>query len=380
MEFKSSESQDYLSYSKRNSNTLDRHLNTIRELLNTHSGLYIFGAKLNGKKCIDYCKNLGIVINGFIDNDPAKIGESFYGYKIFPLNSVNKNSIILNSSGRYSIEINSQLKNNYFLNSVNFTDFLYSFNLPYQAESNIRNYTNEILINSNKIKLFFDNLQDDLSRRTLASLINFRQTLNPQALEDVISPYEDEFFPKDKDLLNFNSDGIFIDGGAYDGDSYLRYLSRNPKNPSAYLFEPDSKIYHKALKRLVMYPEAKIFNVCLHSQDGQISFLTTGGMDGSISKSGNQTVKAMRIDSLNIKKIAHIKLDVEGAEEDVLLGAINKIQNDHPSLAIACYHKSRDIWYMYQFLKNNIDRPYHYYLRHYSQTLDDTILYAIPQG
>lgn len=344
--------------------------------LNLKRVLYIFGAKLNGEKCIDYCNKLGITIKGFIDNDPMKIGQIFHGFEILSLASIDKNSIILNSSGRYVNEINLQLEVNNFFKIITFTELLYLFNLQHQAEDKIQNFTNEILVNASKINSLFLSLGDDLSRKTLNAVVDFRLTLDSKPLSEITPPYDEEFFPRD--LLAFDSNGVFIDGGAYDGDSYLKYLSRKPKNPKAYLFEPDEQLCKKASERLNNNINFRIFNACLYSSDGYITFSTTGGMNGSISELGNLKVKTMMIDNISSEKVGHIKLDVEGAEEKVLIGAKKKLMEDKPTLAIACYHKPNDIWQIPELIQILTKNSYHFYLRHYSQTLDDTILYAIP--
>ncbi len=42
--------------------------------------------------------------------------------------------------------------------------------------------------------------------------------------------------------------------------------------------------------------------------------------------------------------LTFIKMDIEGAEYDALLGALKVIQRDRPILAICVYHTQNDIW------------------------------------
>lgn len=71
-----------------------------------------------------------------------------------------------------------------------------------------------------------------------------------------------------------------------------------------------------------------------------------------------------------------IKMDIEGAELNALIGAEKTIRKSRPKLAISVYHKRRDIWEIPMLLlKYNPD--YRFYLRCYSFTGNDTVLYAI---
>ena len=69
-------------------------------------------------------------------------------------------------------------------------------------------------------------------------------------------------------------------------------------------------------------------------------------------------------------------MDIEGAELAALKGGEKIIRSCKPKLAIAVYHKRTDIWDIPKLLlKYNPD--YRFYLRVYSFTGNDAILYAI---
>jgi hypothetical protein len=70
-------------------------------------------------------------------------------------------------------------------------------------------------------------------------------------------------------------------------------------------------------------------------------------------------------------------LDVEGSEEEAIIGAKNHIKTTSPILTIASYHRAHDLWRLPEVLKS-INPNYKFFLRHYSQSIIDTIIYAIP--
>ena len=58
-----------------------------------------------------------------------------------------------------------------------------------------------------------------------------------------------------------------------------------------------------------------------------------------------------------------LKMDIEGAEQDALLGCQKTICKHHPGLAICVYHGYEDIWKI-PFMISCMYSDYHFYLRH----------------
>lgn len=69
-------------------------------------------------------------------------------------------------------------------------------------------------------------------------------------------------------------------------------------------------------------------------------------------------------------------MDVEGAEYKSIIGARKTIKKYRPKLAISVYLKRNDIWEISMLLLT-YHSDYRFYLRTYSFTGNDTVLYAI---
>lgn len=67
---------------------------------------------------------------------------------------------------------------------------------------------------------------------------------------------------------------------------------------------------------------------------------------------------------------------IEGAEYEALLGAKNTIKKYKPKCAISIYHKRCDIWEI-PILLLSYNPDYKFYLRTYSFSGNDTVLYAL---
>ena len=95
----------------------------------------------------------------------------------------------------------------------------------------------------------------------------------------------------------------------------------------------------------------------------------------------NVVVPLRKIDTLvnneEIKRIDFFKLDVEGFEMQVLLGANKAINKFKPKLAMSLYHKADDMFEILAYVKNH--HPfYKFYLGHYTIHIEETVLYCDP--
>ena len=76
------------------------------------------------------------------------------------------------------------------------------------------------------------------------------------------------------------------------------------------------------------------------------------------------------------KPATFIKMDIEGAEKDALYGAKQQIANYSPTLAICVYHLRDDIYSIFEQIKTYRE-DYSVYLRHYTDTRLETVMYFI---
>ena len=118
-----------------------------------------------------------------------------------------------------------------------------------------------------------------------------------------------------------------------------------------------------------MYPYALSDKECF------VRFNSNGSLGAAVSDNGNSFVKCVALDDIVEEDYALIKLDVEGFELNVLKGAVKFLKNNSP-LMICVYHKPEDIYQMPEFILSVNDK-YKFYLRHYTNSIFETVLYAI---
>lgn len=181
------------------------------------------------------------------------------------------------------------------------------------------------------------------------------------------------------DFFKANGEESFLDGGSLDGKTSMDFLKWcNGNYNEIYAFEPNPKVADLCKRRLQYVERCTFYEKALWSEDGTIWFdnYNKGKWDACISSSGNISVECVSIDSIMKEKhISFIKLDVEGAELEVLHGAKECIIKNKPRMAISVYHHAEDLFLIADFLMK-LDSAYKFAIRHYHSDTIETVLYV----
>ncbi len=178
---------------------------------------------------------------------------------------------------------------------------------------------------------------------------------------------------------------VFVDVGAFDGQTSLMFTQWAENFKKIFALEPEPQNREKCQKTLkVLSGKYEILPFGAWDKQERLSFTT--GLNGASHISGNRpekaekqiTIQVDKLDNLIHEKVSFIKMDIEGAEMKALKGAENIIKEYKPKLAISVYHKKEDIWEIPSLLLHYVPE-YRLYLRHYSMTKDETVLYCIAE-
>jgi FkbM family methyltransferase len=177
---------------------------------------------------------------------------------------------------------------------------------------------------------------------------------------------------------------IFVDGGAFTGDTAKIFFDKVKGVYKGYYgFEPDKKNAEQLRIFLGSTKNATVLEKGLWSNDDVLSFDSGKDTGSTISDNGSVTISVTSLDNVFKDKPesefpTFIKMDIEGAEKQALIGAENIIKATHPKLAICVYHKVEDIYELPELIMSYFN-GYKLYLRHYNKcSLSETVLYAIP--
>ena len=305
------------------------------------------------------------------DSDPNKIGTKICGITVQAFKDVveqdNDFQLVISSRIHYS-----EIKE-YVCRFINESRIV-------QIPSSYLNYYHLWKHHAEELGVLYNALYGDYSKETLIDIIKAHK-YNNAAYFPSSGKKDDEYF--DREIINLSQNEVFIDGGAYNGDTLLSFTKKT-KNifKSAYCFEPN---YQLMKKIPIALPENEsritLLNKGLWDSDGFASFdINPGGKQGSskISHQGKAIIETTTIDNCISEEVTFIKLDIEGAELAALRGAKRTILKNKPKLAICVYHKAEDIIEIPRFIMN-LGLDYKYYLRQYvpSFATPNTVFYAV---
>jgi FkbM family methyltransferase len=176
-----------------------------------------------------------------------------------------------------------------------------------------------------------------------------------------------------------------IDGGALKGETSFWFISEGAEK--VYAFEPDPYSFsilsenverNKSSNKII--PVQKI----LSNRIGSYSLYTIMGGGSAVLEGGNETVEGVTLDSFvekeGLNRLDFIKLDVEGAEMEVLEGAVETIKKFKPKMAISVYHKPEDVITIPKFILQVLPKAKFYLSHKSSYELYETILFVNPRS
>lgn len=188
------------------------------------------------------------------------------------------------------------------------------------------------------------------------------------------------------EFVNRKKIRVIIDGGTSTGWQLQTFLLFFGNKITIFGFEPWYKLYVRSrIKPYIDFFNIKVFPVALGRKSGRVKFYEDNVSSTIIKekypKKKSGTIKVISIDEFCKKNkipVDYIKLDVEGSEYDVLLGAEKTIKKQRPQLAISIYHSKTDLFRIPLLLKKML-KNYYYKISHYHTDYRETILYALPK-
>lgn len=346
----------------------------VEKLLQSKKSVLIYGSQNHAKMVQEYLARYGINIEAFV------VDEEFYE-KDFFINGLKVTSInnYIERLENYSVVIGfCDIEKSRFLinNSYLLRTEVFLIWEPLQTYE----WSGEYLNNKRKeLSNVYNKLADDLSRQIMFRLIDAKLSFCGRDLIKIASA--DQYF-NELTFCTDSSNEIFVDCGAFNGDTVAKYVEFTNNNyKKIYAFEPNQKNIISLKKRVEVYENVEIIEKGTWSQDSILEFSENGSASQIVEKKGAVKIQVTTIDGVvRNDKVTFIKMDVEGSELESLKGAKRTIAENMPKLAICCYHKRDDIINLYEYINtfNNDKYYYKFYLRHHSNSVYETVLYAIP--
>lgn len=241
-----------------------------------------------------------------------------------------------------------------------------------------------IKCNKQRIKQILQILEDEKSKKVYQCIWKYRATHNRKYLKGIVD--KQQYF--DSELIQLGEQEGFVDCGAYKGDTIKQFLKRLPHKKYQFIvaFEPDEYNFKKLSKYLqknkhtrTCTPGGGLLYYKLGTWHEKTCLRFKGNTEEGckIADDGDTVIYTDTIDAVvGNQKVTYIKMDVEGAELNSLIGAKEIIKREHPKLAISIYHSDDDMINVIEYIRQNYPF-YKLYVRHYTYFYADTVLYAI---
>ncbi len=343
--------------------SLDSYLDILKD---TDEPIFIYGM---GDGCLKLLRIFGeyqIPCAGIFASDEFVRDKTFEGHRIRRLSdiesAVEKFTVVLAFGAGYQ-ELRDKI------DSIEKRHRLFVPDMPVIGEGL---FTKEYLAeNFDNISKVYELLEDEQSKFCFEKLIEYKIT-------GILEPLRDCESLPDENPLDLGSDEIYLDLGAYTGDTVADFLrATGGKYRKIYAVEPNGRNFRKLSENTASLLDISLINAAIGSEDGITHVLKGGGRMIRKSDSGVE-IQVRSVDSiLDNSDCTYIKMDIEGEERAALSGAKSTIARCSPKLNVAIYHRVGDLFEL-PLMIHEIEPDYKLYIRHYPYyPAWDTNLYAL---
>lgn len=230
-----------------------------------------------------------------------------------------------------------------------------------------------------RISLARNLLADERSVKVFDHIIRYRLSNEMNLFWEICERESGQYFPG-ADIFVPSKEEVFIDGGCLNTATIkaLKHWTSDTYT-KVFAFEPSEKDKMVCDEYISFYKyRAECINAGLYNKSGKIGFSIQEFGSSRIDEVGEATINVVTLDEFmkdRQEKVTFIKMDIEGSELEALEGSVGRIASDHPKLAICVYHKFSDLWELLLWIHERFP-GYQFYLRHYSMTNNETVLYA----
>jgi FkbM family methyltransferase len=259
--------------------------------------------------------------------------------------------------------------------SLDYYSFYKYSKLPLQQVVFWDGFIEDFKNNRAKYEWVYELLNDHTSKNQFYNIINFRLSYDINYMRGFSAIEDKQYF---ESFLNLETpQESFVDIGAFDGYTSEEFIKKSPQYKSVHLFEPEANNLAIAQKRLSSYANVSFYPLGTSNKKETLRF-SADGSSSKVCEEGEVLVNVDRLDNIIKEPITFIKMDIEGAERNTILGSTEVIKKYHPKLAIAAYHKSNDFWKITEQILT-IRSDYSIYFRHYTEGVSESVLFFIPQ-
>lgn len=352
------------------SNVENYNQSVLRKLKQEHRKVVLYGGGYCGQETERLLRANGIPVVGVCDD--MRSGETMNGHPICKLSDItlDDRTVILVTSG-FNRKMKQNLKDLGLMDAYLPADFG-----RYEPEKENFSYFRQ---HEKELEGAYALFSDERSRTVFSQLIAYRISRKPGMMESLEE--HGQYFPLESELDLRKYNDCFLDLGAYDGDSIRSFVDYVGDYRQIIAVEASEKNYRMLQENTKSMKYVECHCVGIWHQRGQLRFTVSDAKNSFASDEGGAVLEVDSVDDImDGRPVSFIKMDIEGAEYDALLGAEQTIRKYRPAMAISVYHKVDDLYRLQLMIEHlSSGGGYRYYLRHYSPTVIETVLYAVPR-
>lgn len=205
----------------------------------------------------------------------------------------------------------------------------------------------------------YHKLADYRSKKILIEIVNYWITYNIDSLHALKESIFPEYY--DSDILTQNPQEVFVDCGAFTGDSIQGFIDHFGHYRRIYGYEMMPETMQKMRNNLSQYENIEYMQKGVGCENTTL-FVEGENAGAHVSDKGSIEVPIVSLDNDIAEQVTMIKMDIEGAEQDALKGAKRHISVDRPRLLVCTYHRPADIFEIPRLI-DSMRNDYSYYLR-----------------
>lgn len=220
-------------------------------------------------------------------------------------------------------------------------------------------------------------LHDDDSRVEMYKQLGWRWTMDNRLYACPLD-IKDIYFPE---FIKLSDEEVYVDCGAFTGDTIAEFVKRRPKHKAILAFEPDPRNQNCLHEWLSAHNgDALVFPYALSNVTERSKFLVRGDGTSRIAvKEDGMAIQKMRMDDLALPyQPTFIKMDIEGEEPRAIAGAAETIRKARPALAICVYHQGDHLWKIPNLI-HEIVPDYATFIRRYMEECSESVCYGVPK-
>ena len=211
----------------------------------------------------------------------------------------------------------------------------------------------------------YNKLNDYSSKKLLFAILNNWYCYDFKNLSESMHKTFLHYF--DLDLIPRCETEVFVDLGAYIGDSTLSFIKNYGTDSynKIYCYEISKENFEYLKTNLKPYEDIDLRLKGAGAENRTMYLKENGELSSTqVSDNGDIPIQMVTLDDDIKEEITIIKSDIEGSERMALMGAKGHIMNEHPKLLFSIYHSNDDVWQIPRMIKE-MDESYRFYLRYH---------------